>query len=402
MGFASRRLRRIHPGGGFFIDAGRCPEVQGMLHDLSARRPLRLRALLRAARGRLRSVGRPTPRSSSAASRRGRRRCGATPTSCRCDPSQPPLAPLPTGLTPLVRADRLAERLGLGELWIKNETANPTHSFKDRVVSVALARARELGLRHAGLRVDRQPRQRRGGPLPRPPACPPTSSSPATSRRRRSSPPAPTAPAWSACAATTTPSTASAPSSRRERDGWAFVNVNVRPYYAEGSKTLAYETAEQLGWELPDRVVAPIASGSLFTKVGARLQRVPGRRDSSRATLPGHERRPGRGLLARGPGVGGRDRRLPPGQAGHDRQVAGHRQPGRRALRGRAGPRHRRRDRRGHRRRDPRRHPAAGRDDRHLHRDRGRRDDRGARQARRARRHRPRPSASSPTSPATG
>ena len=79
------------------------------------------------------------------ASRRARRRSGATPTSCRCDPSQPPLAPLPTGLTPLVRADRLAERLGLGELWIKNETANPTHSFKDRVVSVALARASELG-----------------------------------------------------------------------------------------------------------------------------------------------------------------------------------------------------------------------------------------------------------------
>ncbi len=52
-----------------------------------------------------------------------------------------------------------------------------------------------------------------------------------------------------------------------ERDDWAFVNVNVRPYYAEGSKTLAFEVAEQLGWELPDRVVAPIASGSLFTKI---------------------------------------------------------------------------------------------------------------------------------------
>jgi threonine synthase len=57
-----------------------------------------------------------------------------------------------------------------------------------------------------------------------------------------------------------------------EREGWAFVNVNVRPYYAEGSKTLAYETAEQLGWELPDRVVAPIASGSLYTKVARGFQ----------------------------------------------------------------------------------------------------------------------------------
>src|SRR4029453_16662130 len=56
-----------------------------------------------------------------------------------------PRASLPTGLTPLVRADRLAERLGIGELWVKNETANPTHSFKDRVVSIALAPARELG-----------------------------------------------------------------------------------------------------------------------------------------------------------------------------------------------------------------------------------------------------------------
>jgi threonine synthase len=57
-----------------------------------------------------------------------------------------------------------------------------------------------------------------------------------------------------------------------EREGWAFVNVNVRPYYAEGSKTLAFETAEQLGWEMPDRVVAPIASGSLFTKVARGFQ----------------------------------------------------------------------------------------------------------------------------------
>ncbi len=52
-----------------------------------------------------------------------------------------------------------------------------------------------------------------------------------------------------------------------EKDGWAFVNVNMRPYYAEGSKTIAYEVAEQLGWETPDRIVAPVASGSLFTKI---------------------------------------------------------------------------------------------------------------------------------------
>jgi threonine synthase len=176
-----------------------------------------------------------------------------------------PRAPLPTGWTPLVRADRLAERLGLRELWVKNETANPTHSFKDRVVSVALARAQELGF----------------GTV----ACASTGN---------------LANAVAAhAAAAGLPAYVFIPSDLEEekvvatgaygahvigvrgtydevnrlctelageRD-WAFVNVNVRPYYADGSKTLAYETAEQLGWELPDRVVAPIASGSLFTKL---------------------------------------------------------------------------------------------------------------------------------------
>jgi threonine synthase len=173
---------------------------------------------------------------------------------------------LPTGWTPLVRADRLAERLGLREVWIKNETANPTHSFKDRVVSVALARALELGFETV--------------------ACASTGN---------------LANAVSAhAAAAGLPSYVFIPADLEEEKilatgayganvvavrgnydavnrlctqlsgdrPWAFVNVNLRPYYAEGSKTLAYETAEQLGWELPDRVVAPIASGSLFTKVG--------------------------------------------------------------------------------------------------------------------------------------
>ena len=94
---------------------------------------------------------------------------------------------------------------------------------------------------------------------------------------------------------------------------WAFVNVNLRPYYAEGSKTLAYETVEQLGWELPDRVVCPIASGSLFTKIGrgfqewldararlrspARLQRRPGARAAARSRPP--SRRAGRSASRR-------------------------------------------------------------------------------------------------------
>jgi threonine synthase len=177
----------------------------------------------------------------------------------------PPRYALPAGCTPLVRAPRLAERLGLGEVWVKNDAANPTHSFKDRVVSVALAKARELGYETV--------------------ACASTGN---------------LANAVAAhAAAAGLESYVFIPADLEEQKilgtgvygtrlvtvrgnyddvnrlctelsaerEWAFVNVNVRPYYAEGSKTLAYEIAEGLGFELPDRVVAPIASGSLFTKI---------------------------------------------------------------------------------------------------------------------------------------
>src|SRR5690349_21762794 len=172
---------------------------------------------------------------------------------------------LPAGCTPLIRADRLAERLGLGEVWVKNDAANPTHSFKDRVVSVASARARELGYEVL--------------------ACASTGN---------------LANAVAAqAAALGMESYVFIPSDLEEQKilatgiygtnlvkvrgnyddvnrlctelsgerEWAFVNVNMRPYYSEGSKTLAYEVAEQLGFELPDRIVGPIASGSLFTRV---------------------------------------------------------------------------------------------------------------------------------------
>jgi threonine synthase len=182
-----------------------------------------------------------------------------------------PNDPLEPGLTPLVRADRLAERLGLdAELWIKNDAANPTHSFKDRVVAVAVAKAQELGFETV--------------------ACASTGN---------------LANAVAAhAAAAGLESYVFVPANLEEQKllatgvygtnlvgvngnyddvnrlctqlaetrPWAFVNVNLRPYYAEGSKTLAYETAEQLGWTLPDRVVAPIASGSLFTKLGRGFQ----------------------------------------------------------------------------------------------------------------------------------
>ncbi|MHB2000383.1 MAG: threonine synthase [Solirubrobacteraceae bacterium] len=176
-------------------------------------------------------------------------------------------AGLPAGCTPLIKADRLAQALGLREVWVKNDAANPTHSFKDRVVTVAATRARELGF----------------GVL----SCASTGN---------------LANAVAAhAAALGLPSYVLIPADLEEqkvlatgvyganvlavkgnyddvnrlcteisaeREDWAFVNINLRPYYAEGSKTLAYEIAEQLGFELPDRVVAPIASGSLFTKLG--------------------------------------------------------------------------------------------------------------------------------------
>jgi threonine synthase len=179
--------------------------------------------------------------------------------------------PLEPGLTPLLRADRLAERLNLdAELWIKNDAANPTHSFKDRVVAVAVAKAQELGFDTV--------------------ACASTGNLVNAVAAH--------------AAAAGLDSYVFVPANLEEQKllatgvygtnlvgvrgnyddvnrlctqladerPWAFVNVNLRPYYAEGSKTLAYETVEQLGWELPDRIVCPIASGSLFTKLGRGFQ----------------------------------------------------------------------------------------------------------------------------------
>jgi threonine synthase len=175
--------------------------------------------------------------------------------------------PLEPGLTPLLRADRLAQRLGLeAELWIKNDAANPTHSFKDRVVAVAVAKARELGFGTVACAST--------GNLANAVAAHAAASGlksyvfvPANLEEQK-------------LLATgvygtnlvgvrgTYDDVNRLCTQLAEARPWAFVNVNLRPYYDEGSKTLAYETVEQLGWELPDRVVCPIASGSLFTKVG--------------------------------------------------------------------------------------------------------------------------------------
>ena len=127
-----------------------------------------------------------------------------------------------------------------------------------------------------------------------------------------------------------------------ERD-WAFVNVNMRPYYAEGSKTVAYEIAEQLGWRTPDRVVAPIASGSLFTKIAKGFAGVLRARASSTATSRAMNGAQATGCspvataFAEGAGL------LPPGAPDRHREVARDRLPGRRSLRARRGAHERRR-----------------------------------------------------------
>jgi threonine synthase len=165
---------------------------------------------------------------------------------------------LGAGFTPLVRADRLAAELGLGELWIKNDTLNPTGSFKDRVVSVALTKAQELGFKVA--------------------ACASTgnlANSVAAHAAHAGMESVVFIPAdLEAGKVVTTAVDGNYDEVNRlcaelagEHPSWAFVNVNIRTYYAEGSKTLAFEVAEQLGWQAPDHVVVPVASGSQLTKV---------------------------------------------------------------------------------------------------------------------------------------
>jgi threonine synthase len=174
-----------------------------------------------------------------------------------------------TGMTPLIRADRLGEELGFtAPLWIKDDSANPTHSFKDRVVSVAMTAARELGFTRI--------------------ACASTgnlANSVAAHAARIGMPSIVFVPSDLEPAKITQSAVyggtlvaiegsyddvnrlCSELSETDEFESTAFVNVNVRPYYAEGSKTLGFEVAEQLGWRLPGQYVAPMASGSMLTKI---------------------------------------------------------------------------------------------------------------------------------------
>ena len=176
-----------------------------------------------------------------------------------------PAVDIGAGFTPLVKADNLAKRLGIKNLYIKNDTANPTWSFKDRVVSTALSRAVEFGFdtaacastgnlansvaahaARAGMKAyvfipsDLESGKVMGSLIYKPNLVAVKGNYDEVNRL---------------CAEIA------------DRTDWAFVNVNVRPFYSEGSKTLAYEVAEQLGWVAPDHVVIPIASGSMLTKI---------------------------------------------------------------------------------------------------------------------------------------
>jgi threonine synthase len=193
-------------------------------------------------------------------------------------PVRPDIAQLPgtePGWTRLVRADNLAAALGMRRLWIKDERGNPTHSFKDRVVAVALAAATEMGFKVL--------------------ACPSTGNlanavaAAAAKAGIRSVVlvPADLEPQKIIMTAVYGGTLVTVDGTyddvnrlacelAGEYEDWAFVNVNVRPYYAEGSKTLGFEIAEQLGWRLPEQIVVPIASGAQLVKVDKGFRELAG------------------------------------------------------------------------------------------------------------------------------
>ena len=169
------------------------------------------------------------------------------------------------GWTPLVPAPRLAAALGVGEVWLKLDLSNPTHSFKDRVVAVAAAKADEFGLDTLSATST--------GNLANAVAA----RAAATGKRAVIFCPAGLEPekfqATTVYGATVYGVRGSYDDCSRlvsELAGeidWGIVNVNLRAYYSEGSKTLAFEISEQLGWEIPDAIFAPIGSGAMFTKI---------------------------------------------------------------------------------------------------------------------------------------
>jgi threonine synthase len=178
---------------------------------------------------------------------------------------QAPRTALAAGMTPLIRADRLAKKLGVGEIWVKNDAANPTHSFKDRVVTIAVAKARELGYDVVACAST--------GNLANAVAAHAAAAGlesyvliPADLEEQKVLATGVYGTKLVAVRGNYDDVNRLCTELSAERD-WAFVNVNMRPYYSQGSKTLGFEICEQLGWQIPDRIVSPVASGSLFTKI---------------------------------------------------------------------------------------------------------------------------------------
>jgi threonine synthase len=179
----------------------------------------------------------------------------------------PPVVGTQTGMTPLVRADRLARRLGVRELWVKNDAVSfPTLSFKDRVVSVAVSKAVEFGLTtvacaSTGNLANATAAQAAAAGLPAVILIP-FDLEPAKVL------------ATSIYGARVVGVKGTYDDVNRlcseiaGKYGWGFVNVNLRPFYAEGSKSFGYEVVEQLGWKTPAHIVVPMAGGSLVTKIG--------------------------------------------------------------------------------------------------------------------------------------
>lgn len=172
---------------------------------------------------------------------------------------------LNAGFTPLIRAKNLANHLGLDELYLKNDCVNPSYSFKDRVVSVAATKALEFGFDTLACAST--------GNL----ACAVAAHAARAGMRSYVFIPADLEKGKVVGAAIYGPTVVAVQgtyddvnrlcSEMADNYGWAFVNINMRPYYSEGSKTLAYEVAEQLGWRAPRHAVVPGASGSMFTKI---------------------------------------------------------------------------------------------------------------------------------------
>ena len=177
----------------------------------------------------------------------------------------PPVRSLAVGSTPLIAADRLGPNLGVEQLWIKDDTRNPSLSFKDRPAAIAAARAVEFGLPALACAST-------GNLAGATAAAAAAVGLPAYVFIPADLEPAKVEHALS-YGATVVPIDGTYDDVNRlcleiaDETGWGFININLRPFYAEGSKTLAYEIAESLGWRSPDVVVAPIASGAMFTRV---------------------------------------------------------------------------------------------------------------------------------------